>query len=59
MELLRIRLEKLLKEAVKTIKAGKEIFDVSNQPFLDGVKCLNNKKFPPIILITCKNFYSE
>ena len=42
-------------EAVKTIKAGKEIYDVSNKPFLDGVKCLKNNKFPPVILITCND----
>ena len=42
-------------EAAKTIIDGKEIFGVSNQPFLDGIKCLNKNKFPPVILITCNN----
>ena len=42
-------------EAVKSIKEGKEIFGVSNQPFIDGIKCLNTQKFPPIILITCND----
>jgi len=42
-------------EAVKNIKDGKEIFGVSNQPFIDGIKCLENGKFPPVILITCNN----
>ena len=42
-------------EAVKTINAGKEIYEVSNQPFIDGVKYLENSKFPPVILITCND----
>lgn len=40
-------------EAVKNIKKGIEIYDVSNKPFLDGIKYLENNTFPPIILITC------
>ncbi len=42
-------------EAVKNINAGKEIYGVSNQPFIDGIKYLDNNKFPPIILITCND----
>lgn len=40
-------------EAAKTIKEGREIFKVSNQPFIDGIK--NIDSFPPIILITCND----
>ena len=39
------------KEAAKTIKERKEIFGVSNEPFIKGMK--QNEKFPPVILITC------
>lgn len=42
-------------EAVKTIKNGIEVYDVSNQPFLDGVECLKNNIFPPVILLTCND----
>lgn len=42
-------------EAAKNIKNGIEIFDVSNKPFLDGIEHLENKTFPPVILITCNN----
>ena len=42
-------------EAAKAIKSGKEIYDVSNQPFLDGVEYVKENKFPPVILITCNN----
>ena len=42
-------------EAVKNIKMGKEIFGVSNQPFLDGVNYLKSNSFPPVILITCND----
>ena len=42
-------------EAVKTIADGKEIYEVSNQPFIDGIKYLKNGKFPPVILITCND----
>lgn len=42
-------------EAVKTINAGKEIYEVSNQPFIDGIKYLESGKFPPVILITCND----
>ena len=42
-------------EAVKNIKNGIEIFNVSNKPFLDGIKDLENKTFPPVILITCND----
>lgn len=40
-------------EAAKNINNGVEIFDVSNKPFIDGVKYF--KKFPPVILITCND----
>lgn len=39
-------------EAAKLIKRGIEIYEVSNQPFIDGLKYLRENKFPPIILIT-------
>ena len=42
-------------EAAKNINNGVEIFDVSNKPFLDGIKYLENNKFPPVILITCND----
>ena len=42
-------------EAEKVIKSGKEIYEVSNQPFLDGVEYNKTNKFPPVILITCNN----
>ena len=42
-------------EAVKVIKSGKEIYEVSNKPFLDGVEYLKNNSFPPVILITCND----
>jgi len=42
-------------EAVKNIKKGVEIFEVSNKPILDGVKLLDNKPFPPVILLTCND----
>ena len=42
-------------EAVKTILDGKEIYGVSNQQYIDGVKYLVNNKFPPVILITCND----
>ena len=42
-------------EAAKTINDGKEIYEVSNQPFIDGIKYLENGKFPPVILITCND----
>ena len=37
-------------EAAKTIRSGIEIYEVSNQPFIDGLKYSN---FPPVILISC------
>ncbi|MDE6387907.1 MAG: hypothetical protein K2L82_08900 [Lachnospiraceae bacterium] len=40
-------------EAAKNIQSGKEIYEVSNQPFLDGVEYSENNTFPPVILITC------
>lgn len=40
-------------EAAKNINNGAEIFEVSNKPFLEGLKYLN--KFPPVILITCND----
>lgn len=42
-------------EAAKVIKSGKEIYEVSNQSFLDGVEYNKTNKFPPVILITCNN----
>ena len=42
-------------EAAKVIKSGNEIYEVSNQPFLDGVEYNKTNKFPPVILITCNN----
>ena len=42
-------------EAAKNINNGIEIYDVSNQPFIDGAKYLENGKFPPVILITCND----
>ena len=42
-------------ETAKVIKSGKEIYEVSNQPFLDGVEYNKTNKFPPVILITCNN----
>ncbi len=42
-------------EAVKTIANGIEIYSVSNQPFIDGLKSLESTKFPPVILITCND----
>ena len=42
-------------EAAKVIKSGKEIYEVSNQPFLDGVEYNKTNKFPPVILIICNN----
>lgn len=40
-------------EAAKMIQSGKEIYEVSNQPFLDGVKYIRNHRFPSVVLITC------
>lgn len=42
-------------EAAKVIKSGKEIYEVSNQPFLAGVEYNKTNKFPPVILITCND----
>lgn len=42
-------------EAAKVIRSGKEIYEVSNQSFLDGVEYNKTNKFPPVILITCNN----
>ena len=42
-------------EAAKNINNGVEVYDVSNKPFLDGIKYLENNAFPPVILITCNN----
>lgn len=42
-------------EAAKVIKSGKEIYEVSNQPFLDGIEYNKINKFPPVILITCND----
>lgn len=42
-------------EAAKVIKSGKEIYELSNQPFLDGVEYNKTNEFPPVILITCND----
>lgn len=42
-------------EAAKVIKSGKMIYEVSNQPFLDGVEYIKTNEFPPVILITCND----
>ena len=42
-------------EAAKVIKSGKEIYEVSNQPFLDGVEYNKTNEFPPVVLFTCNN----
>ena len=42
-------------EAAKVIKSGKMIYEVSNQPFLDGVEYNKTNEFPPVVLITCNN----
>ena len=42
-------------EAAKNINKGIEIYDVSNKPFIEGAKYLENNKFPPVILITCND----
>ena len=42
-------------EAAKVINSGREIYNVSNQPFFDGFEYNKANKFPPIILITCNN----
>lgn len=39
-------------EAAKNIRSGIEIYNDSNQPFIDGEKLLEFKKFPPIIILT-------
>ncbi|MCQ2505552.1 MAG: hypothetical protein MJ113_00030 [Lachnospiraceae bacterium] len=39
-------------DAAKTIKMGKEIFGVSNKPFISGADYIINHKFPPVILLT-------
>lgn len=40
-------------EAAKNIINGIEIYNVSNQPFIDGKKKLDFCSFPPIIILTC------
>ena len=42
-------------EASININNGVEIYGVSNKPFLDGIKYLENNIFPPVILITCND----
>lgn len=45
--------------AVKNIKKGCEVYDISNKPFFEGFELLKQgKKFEPVILITAddKNF---
>ena len=42
-------------EAAKNINNGVEVYDVSNKPFLNGIKYLENNAFPPVILITCND----
>lgn len=43
------------KEAAKTIKSGKEIYEVSNEPFIKGAELVSKTMFPPVILITCND----
>jgi len=45
----------LSSEAAKNINNDIEIYQVSNNAYLDGIKYLKNHVFPPIILITCNN----
>lgn len=40
-------------EAARNIRNGIEIYGVSNQPFLDGEKLLEEQVFLPVILLTC------
>lgn len=41
-------------EAAKNIYNGTEIFDVSNEPYFNGLKYLeNSNKFNPIVALTC------
>ena len=39
-------------EAAKNIKKGITIYDVSNEPIINGLEYLKTNKFPPIILLT-------
>ena len=41
--------------ACKNILAGKEVFDVSNENFLNGKELLGKVQFPPVILISCNS----
>lgn len=43
--------------AAKNIIEGKEVFGVSNQPFLDAAASLQTTAFPPVILISCNDKY--
>lgn len=43
------------KEVAKTIKSGKEIYEVSNEPFIKGAELVSKTMFPPVILITCND----
>ena len=43
------------KEAAKTIKSGKEIYEVSNEAFIKGAELVSKTMFPPVILITCND----
>lgn len=40
------------KEAAEIIRSGKEIYEVSNEPFINGAKLVDKISFPPVILIT-------
>lgn len=42
-------------EAAKVIKSGKEIYEVSNKPFITGSELVDKMMFPPVILITCND----
>lgn len=42
-------------EAAKNIMNGVEIYNVSNQPYIDGLKLLELKRFSPIIVLTCND----
>jgi len=40
-------------EAAKNIRSGIEIYEVSNQPFINGEKLLEFCDFHPIVILTC------
>ncbi len=43
-------------QAAETIRKGEEIYDISNQYFLEGMEMLEQgMTFPPLIVLTCGN----